>query len=228
MAAYRQPSALLTKNPLLPVGAADYEWPAITHAELATTEVRLASAPVEGTPGNDGYQVELDYAWLDLYGWEKARPAAVEGLRAERLADGTLEVSFDPLAGAQRYNLYFGSLDALGGGGYDHGSVAAAEAVCGAPTEDAGGGRLKIVVAPVDQPAINSYLLVTAHVDDVESPAGYDARRRRDRPLPVGLPLISSAQILLIVSIAQFLRAEIRRRSLFALLTPQVFGSSLG
>jgi hypothetical protein len=176
VAAYREASALLTKNPLLPQGAADYEWPAITHAELATTEVRFAAAPVAATPGNDAYQVELDYAWLDLYGWEKPRPAAVEGLRVERLADGTLELTFDPLDAAQRYNVYFGTLEAMRAASYDHGGVNAAPALCAAATADAGGGRLKIDVPPASQPALAAYILVTAHVDDVESPSGFDSQ----------------------------------------------------
>jgi hypothetical protein len=161
-------SALLTKDPTLPGGASDYEWPPVTHEELATTTVRVAAAPVAATVGNDAYQVELDYAWLDLYGWEKSRPPEVESLRIDRLSDGTLEVSFDPVAGAQRYNLYFGAVAAVRLGEYDHG----AGALCDAATQDAGGGRLKIVVPPGGQPAGDSYILVTAHVDDVESPAG--------------------------------------------------------
>jgi len=40
------------------------------------------------------------------------------------------------------------------------------------PTQDAGGGRLKIVVPVASQPTDDAYVIVTAHVDDVESPAG--------------------------------------------------------
>ena len=58
-------------------------------------------------------------------------------------------------------------------GSYDHGAAAPAGPQCGAATQDAGGGRLKIVVAPSSQPAEDAYVLVTAHVDDVESPSGY-------------------------------------------------------
>jgi len=168
---FREASATLTKNPELPPGAADYVWPAVTHEELATATVRVASAPVAATAGNDGYAIELDYAWLDLYGWEKERPAEVGGLRVDRLADGTLEISFDPLTGAQRYNVYPGTLDSLLAGAYDHGAAA----LCDAGTLDAGGGRLKVQVAPSSLPAASAYFLVTAHVDDVESPAGRDS-----------------------------------------------------
>jgi hypothetical protein len=143
----------------------------VTHEELATTTVRVAAAPVAATPGNDGYQVELDYAWLDLYGWEKPRPAEVAELRVDRLADGTLELSFEPLAGAQRYNVYPGALDALRVGEYDHGTAA----LCGAATVDAGGGRLKVLVADSVTLADGAYFLVTGHADDVESPSGRDS-----------------------------------------------------
>jgi hypothetical protein len=162
----------LTKNPVLTPGSPTYEWPAITHDEIATTAVRVVAAPVAATPGNDPYAVELDAAWLDLYGWEKPRPEEVSAVRANRLPDGTLEVSFDPDAGAQRYNLYFGSLETVRGGDYDHGAEAPAGPDCDATTEDAGGGRLEITVPPSSQPGGDAYFLVTAHVDDVESPAG--------------------------------------------------------
>jgi lysophospholipase L1-like esterase len=167
----REVSATLTKNPTLQGGAAGYEWPALTHADLATTAIRIAAAPVAGTSGNDGYQVLLDAVWLDLYGEERARPQEVSGLQVDRLVDGSLEVSFDELPGAQRYNLYFGRLGALPA--YDHGASAPAGPQCAAATAAAGPGRLKITVAPGDQPADDSYIVVTAHVDDVESPAGF-------------------------------------------------------
>jgi lysophospholipase L1-like esterase len=172
VAAYRDASATLTKNPTLPPGATDYQWPAVTHEELAMTTIRVATAPIAATAGNDAYQVELDYAWLDLYGWEKARPEEVQELRVEYLADETLEVSFEPLTGAQRYNVYFGSLAELRSGQYDHGAQAPAVALCGGATGDAGEGRLTIDAAPAQQPTVAAYILVTAHVDDVESPAG--------------------------------------------------------
>lgn len=168
----REVSATLTKNPVLAGGAGEYAWPAITRADLDTTAVRVASAPVAVSPGNDLYQVELDAAWLDVYGWQKSRPAEISGLAEARLPDGTLEIAFDALPGAQRYNLYWGRLDTLRSGGYDHGVGAPATPVCAAATQAAGAGRLQIGVAPAGQPGGDSYLLVTAHVDDVESPAG--------------------------------------------------------
>jgi lysophospholipase L1-like esterase len=167
LASYREVSAALTKNPTLGGGAGEYTWPAVSHADLTTTTLRVAAAPVAGTPGNDAYQVQLDAAWLDLYGYEKSRPAEVQALRLTRLADGTVEASFQPLAGAQRYNVYLGHLDTLRAGGLDHG----AGAHCASPTSDAGGGRLKASVSAGQQPAQASYWLVTAHVDDVESPS---------------------------------------------------------
>lgn len=173
--AYRDVSSTLTKNPTLPAGAAEYEWPAVTHADLTTTTFRLAAAPVAGTPGNDGYQVEVDAVWLDLYGWEKPRPVAVEGLEVERLADGRLAVSFAALPGATRYNLYLGRLQTMRGGNYDHGGASLAGPLCAAAVNDLGGGRLEIIVDTVDQPPDDAYILVTAHDgDDVESPAGFD------------------------------------------------------
>jgi hypothetical protein len=171
--AFREVSAMLTKNPTLPGGASDYEWPAVTHDELATTAVRVAAAPDPGAAGDDAYRVELDHAWLDLYGWEKARPPEVEHLRGGRFTDGTLEVTFDALAPAQRYNLYSGRLSGLAGGDYDHGASAPGGPLCDSPTQAAGDGRLAIRVDPAQLPVESLYLLVTAHVDDVESPAGH-------------------------------------------------------
>jgi lysophospholipase L1-like esterase len=169
---FREVSATLTKNPTLPPGTADYSWPAVDQNDLATAAMRVASAPVGSTPGNDFYTVEVDAGWVDLYGWSKPRPGEVAGLRASRREDGALAVVFDVLAGAGRYNLYFGRLASMRGGEYDHGSDPPAQPLCDAPTSDAGGGRLEIAVEPTDQPAGDSYFLVTAHVDDVESPSG--------------------------------------------------------
>jgi hypothetical protein len=170
---FREVSATLTKNPALPPGAADYEWPAVDRNDLATATIRVASAPVASTPGNDLYTVELDAGWIDLYGWQKPRPGEVAALRGSRLADGTLEVTFEALGSAQRYNLYFGRLSTLRSGGYDHGASAPAGPDCAATVTDAGGGRWMISLAPAAQPGEDSYFLVTAHVDDVESPAGF-------------------------------------------------------
>ena len=137
-----------------------------------------------GTAGNDNYQVMLEAAWLDLYGWEKPRPPEVSAsglgggtpgqpLTVDQLADGSLVVTFDAIAGAQRYNLYVGRLSTLPTGGYDHGSGAPAGPFCDAPTQSAGAGRLSITLPPGSVPGLNTYMLVTAHVDGVESPAGY-------------------------------------------------------
>jgi hypothetical protein len=172
VAALREVSATLTKNPVLAGGAGEYDWPAITRGDLATTTFRVASARVANSPGNDLYQVELDAAYLDLYGWQKPRPTEVAGLAEARLADGTIEVSFDALVSAQRYNLYVGRLSTLRSGSYDHGIGAPASPSCAASTVDAGGGRRKISLAPGQQPGEDFYVLVTAHVDDVESPSG--------------------------------------------------------
>ena len=171
VAALREVSATLNKNPVLAGGAGDYDWPALTHDDLATVTLRVASAPVALTAG-DAYTVEWDAGWLDLYGWQKPRPAEVGQLLAAKLGDGTIEWSFAPVASAQRYNLYQGRVATVRAGSYDHGAGAPAGALCAAPAVDAGGGRLKIAVSPVLQAGTDSYVLVTAHVDGVESPAG--------------------------------------------------------
>ena len=59
--------------------------------------------------------------------------------------------------------------------GYDHGAGAPAGPDCDATTQAAGPGRRSILVAPDAQPADDLYILVTAHTDDVESPAGFDS-----------------------------------------------------
>ena len=136
----------------------------------------MAAAPVAGTPGNDGYQVEVDAVWIDLYGWEKPRPVAVEGLEVDRLADGRLALSFAALPGTTRYNLYLGRLQTMRGGNYNHGGAAPAGPFCASAVNDVGGGRLEIVVSTATEPPEDAYVLVTAHDgDDVESPAGFDS-----------------------------------------------------
>src|SRR5262249_45586812 len=80
VASWRGVPATRTKNRLLPAGSADSQWPAVTHEDLATTTLRVVSAPVASTAGNDGYRVELDAGWIDLYGWEKPRPGEVTGV----------------------------------------------------------------------------------------------------------------------------------------------------
>jgi lysophospholipase L1-like esterase len=172
IATMRDVSATLTKNPVLGAGAGDYDWPAITRSDLATTVFRVVSAPVANTPG-DAYKVELDVAWLDLYGWQKPRPPEVQNLRGSKLVDGSMELSFDALASAQRYNVYLGRLSTLRAGDYDHGIGAPTPPLCAATTVDVGGGRLAIDVPAAQLPGDDVYALVTAHVDGVESPAGF-------------------------------------------------------
>src|SRR5262249_10265843 len=43
VATLREVTATLTKNPVLPPGSGEYQWPALTHEDLATT-IRVASA----------------------------------------------------------------------------------------------------------------------------------------------------------------------------------------
>ena len=167
----REASAMVTVNPVQDPGAVRYRWPAVTHEDLSTTAIRVVAAPVAGTTGNDNYQVELDAAWLDLYGSEKPRPGEIEGMSVSRGA-GDLIITFDTLSGADRYNLYFGRLSALPD--YDHGRGGPVAPLCAAAVSDLGGGRTQLVVGSADQPAENAYFLLTGHVDDVESPAGVD------------------------------------------------------
>jgi lysophospholipase L1-like esterase len=168
---YREVSATLTKNPVLLPDAEDYSWPPINGMDLATSAIRVVAAPVAGTTGNDDYTVELDAAWLDLYGWEKTRPPEVADLRLELQADGDLDLLFQALPGAQRYNVYTGRIATLPAG-YDHGAGAPAGPHCGLSTQDAGGGRRRATLTSLQQAEMPFYVLVTAHVDDVESPAG--------------------------------------------------------
>ena len=169
---YRTVTATLSANPTLPAGAADYVWRAPSPEELATTTVRVVAAPLAGAAGDDDYRVELDHAWIDLYGWEKTRPSEVPGVALARGGGGALVVSFAPVAGATRYNVYQGRLASLAGGVYDHGSASPAEPLCEVPITSSPGGRLETSIAPGDLAAGSVYILVTAHVDDVESPAG--------------------------------------------------------
>jgi hypothetical protein len=167
----RDVSTTLTKNPVLVGGMGEYDWPPISRADLETTTFRVASAPVANTVG-DSYQVELDVAWLDLYGWQKPRPSEVAHLEALRIADGTIELSFDALGDAERYNVYFGRLATIRSGAYDHGIGAPAAPLCAASTAVAGAGRLEIAVPQAIWPGADAYVLITGHVDGVESPTG--------------------------------------------------------
>jgi hypothetical protein len=135
--------------------------------------IRVVSAPVAATPGNDFYSVELDTVWVDLYGRELQRPPEVDNLIMVENPDGSLDLSFDAVADADRYNLYVGRLTALPGG-YDHGPAAPAGPFCALATEDLGGGRLGATLPSSLQPSVGAYYLVTAHRYEVESPSGRD------------------------------------------------------
>ena len=172
VAAPREVTATLSKNPVLDAGAADYSWPAVSSQELGTTAIRVASAPVAGTAGNDLYQVGLDAAWLDLYGWEKGRPAEVQGLGVAKAAAGALEVTFTPLAGAQRYNLYVGPARDPSRGALRPWPRRARRAYVRGARARRGSRPAENRLGPAQQPPEPSYFLVTAHVDDVESPSG--------------------------------------------------------
>ncbi len=178
VAEYRTVSALLTKNPTRAPGAPEYTDPPLTRADLASAQLRVAAAPVAGTPGDD-FAVVLDAAWLDVYGWAKPRPPEIAAVAVERAGDGGLRVLFDALAGSEAYHVYAGSLAALPA--YDHGS-APGRAWCDAPTTPAGPGRLAVTIAPADVPPYDAYVLVTGRVDGVESPAGLaSSGAERDR-----------------------------------------------
>ena len=82
VANYRDVSSTLSKDPVVDPGGDGYLWPALTHEDLSTTAMRVVSAPVGPTAGPDG-RVEVDAVWLDLYGWERPRPAEVQGLVEE-------------------------------------------------------------------------------------------------------------------------------------------------
>ena len=85
---------------------------------------------------------------------------------ANALVTGALWIASD-------YNLYTGSLSAVRSGVYDHGTDAPIAPLCDARTESAGGNRLSVEVSASAPPAADLYFLVTAHVGDVESPAGF-------------------------------------------------------
>jgi lysophospholipase L1-like esterase len=170
---YRTVTATLTKNPRLSADGSRYEWPAATLDEIASAQVRLASAPVAGTAGDD-YEVVVDAVWLDVYGTEKERPSEVTNLAVEKRGDGGLDLTFDELAGADRYDVYFGRLSTLREEGrYDHGTNPPTGPLCDVATQSAGAGRRQATVAPADVPSVSSYILVTGHVSGVESPTGY-------------------------------------------------------
>lgn len=181
VASFREASATLTTNPVVSADGRGYEWPALTREELGDAEIRVAAAPVAGTPG-DAYQVLVDAVWLDVYGIEKERPGEVGGLLVDKAGAGALELSFDELAGSELYNVYFGDLPTLREGSFSHGSETEGAQLCDEPTGLAGPGRLSANVGSSEQPSGSTYILVTGRVDGVESPAGSEsAGEERDR-----------------------------------------------
>ncbi len=179
VASYREVSATLMKNPTLAVGAAQYTWPPLSRAELGTAAIRVAAAAVANTPG-DNYRVVMDYAYLDVYGTTKPRPAEVLGVTVTKGVAGALVLDFVELPASELYNVYFGTLSALQSGSYDHGS----DIRCDVPTSVSTPGRRSATIAASAVPAANSYLLITGRVDSVESPAGFtSAPQEIDRSL---------------------------------------------
>jgi hypothetical protein len=172
---FREVSATLTGNPVLAPAGDEYLWPAPTHADLVTAAIRVVAAPVAGTPGNDLFAVELESAWLDLYGWEVERPPESENVRLTWGSQGTLQVDFDPVAGAVRHNLYMGRLGSLRDAGYDHGPAAPAGPWCDVTSTPLPGGGRRVSLPSGQFPTSPFYVLITGHVDDVESPAGYSS-----------------------------------------------------
>ncbi|NJN64988.1 MAG: flagellar basal body P-ring protein FlgI, partial [Acidobacteria bacterium] len=87
---YRTATATLTKNPEPSADGTGYAWPPLTRAELATTEIRIASAPVARTAG-DNFQIVVDALWLDVYGVESRarRRSTACAWRKRRRADWT-------------------------------------------------------------------------------------------------------------------------------------------
>jgi hypothetical protein len=172
VAGLRTASATLTRNPVPSPGGDSLIWPPLSWQELGESVIRLAAAPEPGGGGTFGYQVRLESAFLEVYGNLKERPGEVLALLLSKDGEGGLLLEVDELAGAQRYNLYAGSLAALAGGGGDHGGAVAGP-WCDADTDPAGAGRLGLGLAAGEVPSGSLYFLVTAHVDDVESPTGY-------------------------------------------------------
>jgi lysophospholipase L1-like esterase len=168
----RTVTATLTKNPEIAPDGTGYTWPAVTLTELGDTEIRIAAAPVAGTAGDD-YRVIVDAVWLDVYGQRRDRPPEVTGLLVEKTTDGGLVLTFDAVDGAEAYNVYLGDLATLAAEGrYTHGS-ATGSPLCDVPTESAGPGRRQATLAPAEVPPGQRYILVTAMVDGIESPAGF-------------------------------------------------------
>lgn len=168
VADYRTVTAQLTKNPVVSADGHDYDDPPPTTADLGTSQIRVAAAPVAGTAG-DNYEVVVDAAWLDVYGTIKPRPGEVLNLKVSRNPDASLTLAFDLLGGSELYNVYAGDLPTLETQRvYNYG----ADAWCNVTTAPAGSGRLQTTIAPSQVPAGSSYFLVTGRVSGVESPTG--------------------------------------------------------
>ena len=92
-----------------------------------------SAVPRQSTPAVDGMSLIDETYTVDPGGTVRL------SLLVTGDGNGGLFLDFDELAGAQRYNLYAGSLDALGAGGWDHGGDAGGP-WCAAPTDPAGAG----------------------------------------------------------------------------------------
>jgi hypothetical protein len=172
VAALREVTATLTRNPEIAPGGDSLVWPPLSWEELGATEIRLAAAPEPGAPNSFGYEVHLESAYLEVYGNLKERPGEVSGLLVAKDGEGGLVFELDELAGAQRYNLYAGSLASLETGTLDHGGAVGGP-FCDAATEPAGPGRRRLPLSAGEVPGGSLYFLLSAHVDEVESPTGY-------------------------------------------------------
>lgn len=170
VASFREASASVLKNPIRDPGAGVYTWPAVSREELGTAQIRLASAPIAGTAGDD-YRVLIDYAYLDVYGPVKPRPAELAALRLTKPAAGSIELSWAELPGSERYNVYAGTLASIGTGSYDHGT----DVRCDVPVTTPSPARRSTTFSGAAVPPGNSYFLATGRIDGVESPAGFDS-----------------------------------------------------
>lgn len=168
----REVTATLTRNPEVAPGGDTLVWPALTWEELGSTVIRLAADPEPGAPGTFDYEVLLESAFLEIYGNLRDRPGEVSAVLVDQDAEGGLLFEFDELPGAQRYNLYAGSLSSLDEGRLDHGGAAGGP-FCDAATEPAGPGRRSLLLEAAEVPGGSLYFLLSAHVDEVESPTGY-------------------------------------------------------
>lgn len=180
VSSFRVASASLLKNPVLSTDGRGYDWPALTRTELGQSQIRVVSAPVARTAG-DSFDVQVDAAWLDIYGTIKPRPAEVKNLMLGRGTGASLVLTFDVLMNSEIYNIYAGTLSALRpSGAYDHGQ----HTWCNSATSPAGPNRLSTTIPGAEIPPADSYFLVTGRVDGVESPAGFSSTGKEiDRSL---------------------------------------------